>query len=77
MNLNFGEGHHFQPSPEKYCEVGKLINEKLTERKISKNQFAKEIGISPSYLCHIMRGHYDDSPQIPKILKELGIKESA
>jgi transcriptional regulator with XRE-family HTH domain len=77
MNLNFGQGHHFQSAPDKYGEIGKLIDKKLTERKISKNQFAKEIGISASYLAHIMRGHYDDSPKVPIIFKALGIKKSA
>jgi predicted transcriptional regulator len=77
MNLNFGAGHHFQSTPDKYCEVGKLIDTKLTEIGISKNQFSKQIGISPSYLTHIMRGHYNDSPQIPKIFKALGIKQTA
>lgn len=73
MNLNFGNGHHFQPKPDKYCEIGRAINAKLSERNLSRNQFAKQIGISPSYLCHIMRGHYNDSPKIPIIFKELGI----
>lgn len=53
MNLNFGQGHHFQSSPEKYGEIGKLIDEKLTERGISKSKFAKEMEMSPFYLAHI------------------------
>lgn len=75
MNLNFGQGHHFQSAPEKYGEIGKLIDEKLIERGMSKSKFAKEMDMSPSYLAHIMRGQYDDSPKIPKIFKALGIKQ--
>jgi hypothetical protein len=71
MNLSFNENHHFQSKPEKYCDLGKQIDAKLTEIGISKNQFSKAIGISASYLCHVMEGHYNDSPQIPRILKAL------
>jgi transcriptional regulator with XRE-family HTH domain len=71
MNLSFNENHHFQSKPEKYCDLGKQIDAKLTEIGISKNQFSKAIGISASYLTHIMLGHYNDSPQIPRILKAL------
>lgn len=77
MNLNFGKGHQFKPKPEKYCPFGRAVDKKLDELNYSKNQFAKEYGISPSYLSHLMRGNYPDSPQIPKIMKALEISKDA
>lgn len=74
MNLGFENKHHFKSKPEKYGEIGKIIYAKLNELHMSEGQFAKAVGMSPSYLTHIMRGQYDDSPKIPIILKYLGIK---
>lgn len=75
MNLNFNRNHRFLPKPDKYCPLGRLMQQKFDELNCSMYQFAKEFGISPSYISHIMRGDMPHSPQIPRLMKALGITD--
>lgn len=73
MNFNFDRKHQFKRKPEKYCLLGKVIHKRLEEMDSSIYQFSKELGLSHSYISHIMRGDYPNSPQIPHLMKALGI----
>jgi transcriptional regulator with XRE-family HTH domain len=41
-------------------EIGKIIKNKRITEKISQKDFAKELGISYSYLCRIENGKLDN-----------------
>lgn len=77
MNLNFDRKHQFKRKPQKYCPLGKAIDQKLDEMDCSLYQFSKEFGLSHSYISHIMRGDYPTSPQIPRLMKALGITDES
>ena len=74
MNFNFDKHHRLMPKPDKYCPFGRAVRKKLEELNYTPYSFAKDYGISPTYLSHLMLGDSPRSPQIPKIAKALGIK---
>lgn len=76
MNLDFTRKHQFKPKPDKYCALGRLMDRKFDELNCSMYQFSKTAGVSHSYISHIMRGDFPNSPQIPKLMKLLGITET-
>lgn len=60
-------------APDKYCPFGRAVSKKLDELNYTPYSFSKAYGISPTYLSHLMLGDSPRSPQIPKIMKMLGI----
>lgn len=76
MNVQLDRHGKFKARPDKYCPLGRLMDRKLEELNYSIYAFAKEMGISPSYVSHIMRGDYASSPQVSRFKKALGITDA-
>jgi HTH-type transcriptional regulator/antitoxin HigA len=61
-------------APDNTSHPGETLREMLAEREIVQRQFAKQIGIAPSYLCDFLQCRRGAAPRLAlRLEKALGV----